>query len=202
RSNMEENLLDVIWKSHFVDRRVKQALQGMFQDRDRGLIRLIRSKVSQLSPKEIVESLRRLDLRIESVAPIHKPATPGSGHKPASKTLHRAAISPAGPRRKGKKVKYEATLAQVIGAGFLSPPLRLFRKYRGQVMEATLLTDGGVEFQGTRFNTCSTAAEFARSTITGRRTTTNGWSFWQYHDAKGKKFTLFDARQAYLSTRG
>src|SRR5262245_32972045 len=158
RSNMEENLLDVIWKSHFVDRRVKQALQGMFQDRDRGLIRLIRSKVSQLSPKEIVESLRRLDFRIESVAPIHTPATPSSCQKSATKTVHRTAISPAGPRREGKKVKYEATLAQVIEAGILSPPLRLFRKYRGQVMEATLLPDGGVEFQGTRFNTCSTAA--------------------------------------------
>jgi predicted type IV restriction endonuclease len=201
RSNMEENILDVIWKSHFVDRRVKQALQGMFEDRDRGLIRLIRRKVSKLSPKEIIESLRRLDLRIESVAPIHKPSTPSSGHKPATKTLLRAAISPSGPRRKGKKVKYEATLAQVIGAGILSPPLRLFRKYRGQVMEATLLPDGGVEFQGTRFKTCSTAAEFARSTVTGRKMHTNGWDFWQYHDAKGKKSTLFDARQAYLATK-
>jgi hypothetical protein len=70
------------------------------------------------------------------------------------------------------------------------------------MMEAKLLPDGAVEFDGTRFDSCSTAAETARSTITGRKMNTNGWSFWQYQDANGKTLTLFDARERFLKAKG
>src|SRR5262249_15158140 len=69
RGDMAENLLDVLWSAHYVDRRVRQALDELFSMRDRGLVRLIRRRVPKLSPKEVVESLRRLDVRIESPAP-------------------------------------------------------------------------------------------------------------------------------------
>src|SRR5262249_30290945 len=70
RSNMEENLLDVLWSAHFVDRRVKQAVQEMFSSTDKSLVRIIRQKEPKLTPKDIVESLRRLDVRIESLTPV------------------------------------------------------------------------------------------------------------------------------------
>src|SRR4051795_9611370 len=66
RSNMEENFLDVLWNAHYVDRRVKHTLQGLFSTPDKSLIRLIRLREPKLTPKDIVESLRRLDLRFES----------------------------------------------------------------------------------------------------------------------------------------
>jgi hypothetical protein len=53
--------------------------------------------------------------------------------------------------------------------------------------------------RGTRYESCSTAAAVARSLVTGRPMKTNGWAFWQYVDAKGKKLTLFDAREKYLA---
>src|SRR4051794_13115153 len=37
RGNMEENILDVLWIAHYVDRRVKHALQEMLGSTDKGL---------------------------------------------------------------------------------------------------------------------------------------------------------------------
>jgi predicted type IV restriction endonuclease len=196
RNDMAENLLEVLWNAHYVDRRVKQALLEMFTTRDRGLIRLIRRKASKLSPKEIVESLRRLDIRVESPTPMPEPSNHGRVRVSKASREERK-------HRTGKlKSHYTATLVDIIGASLLSPPIKLFRKYKGKMMEATLLPDGAVEFEGNRYDRCSTAAEIARSTITGRKMSTNGWIFWQVLDANGKKSTLFDVRQRFLVMKG
>jgi Restriction Enzyme Adenine Methylase Associated len=201
RSNMEENLLDVLWIAHYVDRRVKHTLQELFSTPDKSLIRLIRNREPKLTPKEIVESLRRLDLRFES-------ATPVPAMSSAIPKAPKAATVPKGTRKarikgeqKGKK-HFGISLAKLIETGYLKPPIRLFRKYKSRIMEASLYPDGTVEFQGKRYPTCSTAAEIARSTLTGRRMNTNGWSFWQYEDGKGKTETLLDVRERYLISEG
>ncbi|MBI1917418.1 MAG: tetratricopeptide repeat protein, partial [Planctomycetes bacterium] len=108
------------------------------------------------------------------------------------------------PRRKrGRKspVGRGVTLADIISAGLLVPPVKLFRKYKGHMLEATLLSDGSVEFQQQRYATCSAAAEAARATVSGRQMNTNGWTFWRYREADGKKRRLRDARQRAASTR-
>jgi hypothetical protein len=91
------------------------------------------------------------------------------------------------------------TLAALIRAGVLVPPLSLFCKYKGTRLEATLLPDGAVEFKGQRYDTPSGAAEAARATVSGQRMNTNGWTFWQYQGTGGKKLTLRDARQQVVS---
>jgi hypothetical protein len=78
----------------------------------------------------------------------------------------------------------------------------LFRKYKGQEVEAKLLTDGKVEFQGTIYDTCSTAAEWARASVTGQRMHTNGWTFWQWRSGDGKIQTLFDLRKRLAAMKG
>jgi predicted type IV restriction endonuclease len=191
RSDLSENLLEMLWNTHYVDRRVRQALQEIFGNRERGLIRLIRRKVSKLTPREILDSLRRLDIRVDSPAPI-----PDQADRP--KTAGKKKARKKQP--KGQKKVYSTKLADIIAAGLLTPPVRLFRKYKGKVMEATLLPDGSVEFEGTRYNTCSMAADTARSTITGRKMNTNGWVFWQYADSNGKTFELIEARGRYLAS--
>jgi hypothetical protein len=92
------------------------------------------------------------------------------------------------------------TLASLIMAGCLSAPLQLFRNYKGHRLEATLLPDGAVEFQGQRYETCSAAGEAARQSVTGKRQNTNGWVFWQYEGAEGKTLTLAAARQQLASS--
>lgn len=195
RSDMADSVLKSLWETHYVDRRVRQALQGMFESADAGLTRLIRRKVAELTPKQVLESLRRLDVRIESPSPV-----PDTGGRPADPAPRRWRAGRA-VRRRGKK-HFGITLSDLISAGLLSPPLKLFRKYRGQIMESMLLPDGGVEFQAVRYDSCSTAAEIARSTLTGRRMHTNGWDFWQYLDDNGKKRTLAVARDQFLRMKG
>jgi len=56
-------------------------------------------------------------------------------------------------------------------------------------------------FQGTKYKTCSSAADFARGTVTGRRMNTNGWVFWQYRDEGGKLVPLDVPRREFLKRR-
>jgi hypothetical protein len=194
RKNMEENILDVLWKAHFVDRHVKRALQEMFATSDRGLVRLIRRRSPKLTPKEIMESLRRLDLHVESLAPIpDSPVAP-----PVVIRRHRKQSGTA----KKENLKYLGVkLSDIIADRILSPPVKLFRRYRGRTLDAVLLLDGSVEFQGEKFKTCSLAAGMARGSVTGRPMSTNGWAFWQYVEANGVTRTLADARQEYLERK-
>jgi predicted type IV restriction endonuclease len=194
RANMEKNILDVRWNAYFVDRRVKQACQEMFATEDRGLIRLVRRKVGKLTPREIAESLRRLDVRIGSPAPV--PPDPGAKTRKAAKQKK----GERKPRKAGKAM-YGVNLQDLIGAGLLSPPLPLFRQYRGTRLQATVLPDGKVEFQGTAYDSCSTPAEVARSMVTGRRMHTNGWVFWQYSGPDGKTHLLADLRKRFLAMK-
>lgn len=197
RRNMEENILDVLWSAHYVDRRVKQALLSMFSTTDKALIRLIRQREAKLTPKDIQESLRRLDFRIESVTPIPVPVQPSRRKTVATPSPRKTELS----KSPAKKAFFGITLADLIQASYLKPPLRLFRKYKGKVLEATLHQDGSVEFQGTRYPTCSTAAEIARGTITGRRMNTNGWCFWQFREGQGQAQELLEVRQRYLERK-
>jgi Restriction Enzyme Adenine Methylase Associated len=117
-----------------------------------------------------------------------EPATPGGAAPTDAASL---------PRDK-KKGRGAVTLPDLIDAGILKPPLKLFRKYKGQTVEAQLLPDGTVVFQDVAYATCSQAGEVARGRITGHQMSTNGWTFWQYHDVEGKRHCLDDARKTYI----
>jgi predicted type IV restriction endonuclease len=194
RGNMEGDLLETVWKMHFVDRSVKQVLREMLETPDKGLIRLIRKKASKLNPKDVAQSIRRLDVRIESPTLAGPPAITGGTPPPKPKIRRK---KPGASQR----VDFGVSLADLISAGLLSAPLRLFREYKGNLVEATLLPEGTVQFEGTTYDSCSTAAESARATITGRKMNTNGWSFWQYLGAGNQKSTLADARQRFIAMK-
>jgi hypothetical protein len=201
RSNMEGKIpLDELWSIHFVDRRVKAVLLRLQETKDKGLVRLIRKRSPELPTNKIVESLRRLDIRIALPS-----AAAGGSLQPPGKLLSRSTkekLREAG--RKAARTRQELGqigMADLLNAAVIPAPTRLFRKYKGQLVEATLLADGQIEFQGTRYRSCSTAAEQARATVTGRRMNTNGWAFWQFQDVKGNKCTLDSARKAFWASK-
>jgi predicted type IV restriction endonuclease len=197
RSNMTGNILNDLWNAYFVDQRVKQALQVMLTAPEKGIVRLIRRRISKLRPKEIVQSLRRLDFRIESPTPI--PELSGQVPKPKSKAKAQAGkLRLVGPK---SRQHFQVTLADLINGGLLSAPLKLFRNYKGKAMEASLLSDGSVEFEGHTYKSCSTAAEIARSKVTGRKMNTNGWSFWQFHDNQGNSRMLIEIRDKFIAMK-
>src|SRR5215210_1734040 len=65
KEKMSDNLLNVLWKAHFIDRHVSAALAEILQNEDADLIRLIRKRTPELSPLEIRESLTRADIRVD-----------------------------------------------------------------------------------------------------------------------------------------
>ncbi|HUE75148.1 MAG TPA: hypothetical protein VMP01_30045 [Pirellulaceae bacterium] len=195
RKSIEANLLDQFWEAHFVDRRVKATLETLLTTADRRLVRLVRQANARLSPREIAESIRRHNFQIESTPTLRandvKPSTPIA----ASRTRGKGKLN-----RKGTRTEFGVDLRRLIEAKLLETPLRLYRKYKGRTIEATLQSDGTVEFAGKRYDSPSKAAEQARRTVTGRDMNTNGWSFWQYSDGSGKPRELLHAREAYLDS--
>lgn len=192
RSNLEQNLLDAMWMSHFVDRRVKTALREMLAVPTKTIVKLLRQQVPKLTPKQISDSIRRLDIRIESPAvTLPQPAAARSRGAKASKKQ--------GPRvaRRSDKAAPSVSLPELIQAGLLSPPVRLFCRYKGRDLEAKVLGDGQVEFNGEKYASCSTAAELARGTVTGRRMNTNGWVFWKLIGTSGKAVRLDSLRKQF-----
>ena len=226
RDNIEGNLLEPLWAIHFVDRQVKQALRDMLESRDKGLVRLIRSKVPKLQPKQITDSLGRLDVRIDSPAVrpavAARPSSPKSGRETpvidieALRRRQSAGESLAALAREvglswqrlhgmlnpGTSPKpgtgRAVALADLIGAGLLKAQAHLFRKYKGQMLEATLLSDGRIQFQGAAYKSPSAAGEAAKAAVTGKKTNTDGWSFWQIEGDGGKPKTLGQIRDAFL----
>jgi len=191
RDNIEGNLLEPLWAAHFVDRRVKQALLEMLESQDKGLVRLIHRKVPKLQPKQITESLGRLEVRLDSPA-VRSPV----GVAPPTPATRRAASAAETGQRRSPQV-HGVSLADLIGAGLLKAPLRLFRRYKGSMMEATLLSDGRIEFQGVAYKSFSAAGEAAKVAVTGKKVNTDGWSFWQIEGDGGKLRTLASIREAY-----
>ena len=59
KETLGENLLETLWKSQFVDRRVEGALEDVFLEDDPGLVRLLRRRLPEPAPAEIRDSLRR-----------------------------------------------------------------------------------------------------------------------------------------------
>jgi hypothetical protein len=57
-----------------------------------------------------------------------------------------------GERRKQRAPYIGVSLADIIAAGILKPPTRLFRKYKRKTLEAKLAKDGTVDFDGAHHN--------------------------------------------------
>ena len=110
------NRVEPLWALHFVDRRVKNAPEEMVETRDKGLVRLIRKREPKLKPKEVVESLGRLEFRIE--LPVPRPPARGVPRMPR-------------PEPSRPPVDAGVKLRDMIQAGLLGVPLRLFRQYKG-----------------------------------------------------------------------
>ena len=193
RDNIEGNLLEPLWAAYFVDRRVKQALLEMLESRDKGLVRLIHRKVPKLKPRQVAESLGQLEMRIDS-----PPVRPPAGAGPPTPTPPRSTPA-ARPGQRRSRQDHGVSLADLIRAGLLKTPARLFCTYKGHALEARLLGDGTVEFEGRKYASSSAAGEAARATVTGRKMNTNGWSFWQVEGDGGKPQTLEQVRKAHLA---
>jgi hypothetical protein len=189
KERISENEIEVLWKAHFVDRQVHAALERLFRaDPDPSLVRLVKKRIKELSPQEIKASLRRVQATFDF------PVQP-EGVSDARKA-RRSAIG-----RKAWEKMRTAPFDHLIEAGLLKPPLKLTKRYKGQDLEAELMPDGTVVFQGKKFSSISAAAGFARSIVIGRQVNTNGWVFWKYCNEQGEMVPLATAREEFLKRK-
>jgi hypothetical protein len=128
-------------------------------------------------------------------------AAPGLVPAESSSAASTEPVAPQPGPGAEEKIAGGVTLAGLIAAGILKPPLKLFRRYKGQEVEADLLPDGQIVFKGVAYGSCSQAGEVARAHITGHAMNTNGWTFWQYRDAAGHRLRLDDARKLLVKNK-
>src|SRR5664280_108125 len=87
REQMGDTELELLWKSQFVDRRVKVTLEELFSEENGPLARLVHKRSSELSLGDVRDSLRRAQVQVHFpvVAPLATTAghaAPGSEAKP------------------------------------------------------------------------------------------------------------------------
>jgi predicted type IV restriction endonuclease len=200
---LSDNLIETLWKAHFVDRQVRAAVEALFSsDSDPAFIRLLRRKLPALAPAEIRAAIARtrIVLDLPSAPP---PATSGSAVSPltpgqkaaATRRARLAAVRVGGvrPRTLGDGTPWRhVTMRDLIAAGLVRPPAELHRHYKGHDVRARIEADGAITWEGRRLDSLSTAGGLARQAIRGPRADgkppqTNGWTFWLLRDTDGSE---------------
>ena len=209
KDKMRGSLLDEMWKAHFIDRRVRLAFESLLGEDDAPLIRAICRKANGVTPSEARASLKRAKITIDFPLPKvleqpAEPAVPPVMPKPAVSTTRRE----AGKRAwETMTAMAEATLPNLIAAGFVKAPLELERTYKGVRLIASIQPSGTVSFGGETCATLSAAGGVARKSVLGTSPqepppAPNGWTFWLFRDPKTGNLRDVDSiRQEFLSSR-
>lgn len=193
KEKMRSSLLEELWKRHYVDQRVHQALANLLAEQDSRLVNAIRKKAGALSPAHIRASLKRARISIDF--PLTPSTPPPASRREPSKKI-RETTSAAKP-----------SLADLIAAGLIQLPLQIEREYKGHHLVAVIRQDGKVEFAGEQYGSLSTAGAMARKTVIGSPANrpypqTDGWTFWRYRDKETGELRQMDClREIYLANR-
>jgi len=163
---------------------------------------LRRMQKVQIQPKEIRHVLRNEVIKRDILeSPDYQEAMAlvkgtQAARPTAAKPATRVDRRPQTPS--AARARRAVQLDQLITAGVLTAPTTLFRRYKGERVEAEMRADGTIAWNGTTYDSPSTAAAAVRSSVLGRPATANGWNFWRYKDAEGQRRPLADAREMYL----
>ena len=204
KDKMGENSLSVLWKAHFIDRRVKGVLDDLFRGLDRSLVALVRKRTDGLTRSEVEKSLKRADVRIDFPVASTLPEIPSVPAAPDKGGTQ------APPKKPGKRTNtvIPGTLKDLIGADIIHPPLGIEVTYKKVRLTATIQQDGTVLFDGKTYTSLSNSGGMARNSVIGPPKDgrpfyqTNGWTFWRYWDDKTGKFKAIDhLRQRFLDLK-
>jgi hypothetical protein len=203
KTQMADHLIDVMWKSDFVDRGVRDALVGLFGPQpDPALVRLVRSRAEALSPSDVRSSLGRLRTTFDfpvAAASATEPVLPARQPK-AAESQPASPATPA-PAKMGERTPWRGvSLGQLIGAGLVRLPLEIEHRFRATDLTARIEDADRIVFDGAVYDSLSTAGGMARKSVTGSPPgrdypQTNGWTFWEYRGPDGALHQLDDLRR-------
>lgn len=203
KTQMADHLIDVMWKSDFVDRGVRDALVGLFgPEPDPALVRLVRSRAQALSPSDVRSSLGRLRTTFDF--PVAA-AQPSQVVVPAKETKVVATEQAPGPvqatGKMGEGTPWRGvSLSQLIAGGLVRVPFDIEHRYRGTDLSARIEDADRIVFDGAVYDSLSTAGGVARTSVAGPFPgrdipQTNGWTFWEYRGPDGTLHQLDDLRR-------
>jgi hypothetical protein len=197
KEQTRENSLSGLWRTYSVDRRVKEAVQGLFApEPSPWLARRLTNELDGLAASDVKAALGRarltLDFPEEELLPPH--SEPVSERRRTGKARTRPQREPISDEVR------QTTVRQLIAAGLIHPPLALFRTYKGRDLSARIEPDGRVSFLGETYNSVSVAGGMARRSVIGAQSgrkypQTNGWTFWYFRDDDGKPRQLGALRE-------
>jgi hypothetical protein len=202
KAQMADHLIDDLWKSDFVDRQIRDALQRLFgPEPDPSLVRLVRAKTPALAPAEVRKSLGRLRTTFDFpvvAAPAERiervPQPPSARPRPAEAV--------AEPKTPGSGTPWRhVTLADVIAAGLVHLPFEIEHRYRGVELRARVEGPDRIILDGQSHDSLSTAGGVARNSVAGPFPgrvipQTNGWTFWEYRGPDSSLHQLDSLRRA------
>ena len=183
KQQMAEKQIDVLWKAHFVDRQVREAVSAIFREPDAALVRMIVKRTEDLQLGEVRDSLRRADLTVRF------PVTTTVGRstqlelQEAPASFKHAPGPSSMPTRTGR-----TKLRELLAAGVVQAPREIEVTFKGHRFTATIESDGLIHFDGQTYSSPSHAGGMVRNKVNGPPPdgrpywSTNGWTFWQYKD--------------------
>jgi predicted type IV restriction endonuclease len=209
KAKMQDKQIDALWAAHFVDRRVKAALEALLAGDD-ALVRLVaRTAGGGLTPTDIRQALARADVRVTFPQAPRPPVPRATGRTRAGATggsagrgngavgLQRPKPRPkADQGRNGRSAgatggQRGVTMADLIATGIIAAPLGLEVTFKGRELRAQVAADGSVLYDGRRFASPSLAGAAAVE-----RPTCNGWTFWRYRDPADGELKVIDTLRA------
>ena len=157
---------------------------------DDALLRVVRKKLPDIGLADLRESLGRTELTVRSQS-VPLPSNPVCDGK-----------QPEAPKP-GHQATTAVSIAALIAAGLVTPPLALEKTYKGVMLKATIESDGTISCLGKLYESLSAAGgaalRAAGSDPDAKSTACNGWAFWQYADPMtGHRRPIDDLRQQYL----
>ncbi len=194
--------LEELWRNYSVDGRVQKAIEALFANGgDHALARLVVKRTEGLGQAAVRASIGRAHISINF--PVPPPVVPPKGGPNPPISPPPKVRKPKGPRPPGEDA---TSLADLLGAGLMVAGQELVKRFRGKDLTATVEADGRVRFQGTLYDSISMAGSLARESVVGKHKwrkiwPTNGWTFWQYVDAAGKRRYVDDLRQDLIKKR-
>jgi hypothetical protein len=201
KERMQENLIEVLWRSSFIDQQILVVLESLFgSDPDPAFVRFVRNRLTKLAPSEIKEALVRLhahfDFPVASSTLASQSTTAGPPPiQPLSGTG--AGFGQGTPWR-------NVTIQDLITSDLLKVPLEIRKTYKGHEFVGRITGEGKASWGGREYDSLSTAAGFARASIIGSRPgrkfpQTNGWTFWEFVDVDGQVKPLDELRQRFYA---
>jgi hypothetical protein len=183
KDQLVDNRIEELWRAQFIDRQVHAVLDRLFTgEGEMLLVNHVAGKVENLSTEEIRASLLRCRASFDFPEPSLGVIAP-----PISKV------------EKTTRKASDISIADLIGAGLIRPPVELEREYKGRKLKARIEHDGNVSFDGKTYPSPSTAGGMARATVIGMRKNgqpppTNGWTFWRLRTRDGESVELASLR--------